>query len=295
MSVQTSTTVPALQVKKTRTSNTSKKDAPPKGSRAKKSTAAAPKSSSKPNSPAQPQPSRAMANKDGDDLDKIVSGIKKITLVTNKQKQARARDAKKTSGTSTPTAVSNVPASPTPQSSLPQDAPHHTNGNETPKASGSKKESETEIRQETPDTPLVDSPDASAAEVTTPTAVAPPVTVQTSTPDNFVHYQANGPIPETVLPPEQPLSWLPVNMGATPSPAKQEKNDGGASITSPSPEKRTPQQPVPQSDPVLMSPSPMKRGDLPVFTPTSHLRFAAPHLGEQKVDEAIWEVPETPQ
>lgn len=299
MSVRTTAMGPPLQVKKMRTSNATKKDAPPKAPRAKKNTAAATKSSSKPSSPAHPQSSHSVANNDGDDLDKIVSGIKKITLVTNKQKQARARETKKTSGTSTPTAegrtnVQSVPATPMDGVFLSQGTPHPTNGNEAPQTSSPKKESEPEVKQETHDTPLANIPGAGTAEVTTPTAVAPPVTVQTSTPDNFVHYQPDGPTPETVLTPQQPLNWLPVNTGATPSPAKPENNEA-TPITSPShPGKQDQPSVAPPADHALMSPSPMKRGDLPTFTPTSQLRFAAPRPGEQKVNEAVWEVPETP-
>lgn len=306
MSVRTSATGPALQVKKTRTSNAPKKDVPPKAPRAKRSTAAATatKSSSKTNSPARPQTSHAATNNnDGDDLDKLVSGIKKITLVTNKQKQARAREAKKTSGTSTPTAegqanAKSIPATPMVNSALPQGASDSSNGNETPKASNINKEPESEIKQEAPDTGLVNIPDADTAKVTTSTAVALPTTARTPPADNFVHYQPDGPIPEALLTPQQPLNWLPVNTGATPSPAMPE-NNGGAAITSPSPakEEQQQQQPLtlPPADYALVSPSPMKRGDLPIFTPTSQIRFAAPRPGDQEVDEAVWEVPETPQ
>lgn len=298
MSVRTSTTGPALQVKKTRTSTAAKKDAPPKSSRAKKNTTAATKTSSKTNSPTRPESSHNGANNDGDDLDKIVSGIKKITLVTNKQKQARAHEAKKASGTSMPTAedqanAQSVPVAPMAESFLTQGSSHTSNRNKAPQTSISK-ELEPEIKQETLATHLVNIPDAGTAEVTTPTAVAPPATAQTSIADNFVHYQPDGPTPETLLTPQQPLNWLPVNTGATPTPAKPEIINDGAVITSLTSGKQQEQQQQPANN-ALMSPSPMKRGDLPVFTPTSQLRFANPRPGEQKVDDDVWEVPETPQ
>lgn len=299
MSVRTSTTGPALQVKKTRISTVAKKDAPPKASRAKKNTTAATKTSSKTNSPARPEPSHNGANNDGDDLDNIVSGIKKITLVTNKQKQARAREAKKASSTSTliaegQTNAQNVPVTPMAESFLIQGSSHALNGNKSPLTSISKKEPQSEIKQETPLTYLVNIPDAGTVEVTIPMAVAPPVTPQTSTADNFVHYRPNGPTPEALLTPQQPLNWLPVNTGATPTPAKPEIMHDGAVIASVSLGKQQERQQQP-NDNALMSPSPMKRGDLPVFTPTSQLRFANPRPGEEKIDDGVWEVPETPQ
>lgn len=299
MSVRASATGPALQVKKTRTSTAAKKDAPPKAPRTKKSTTAATKTSSKTNSPARPEPSLNEANKGGDDLDTLVSGIKKITLVTNKQKQARAREAKKASPKAEGQAnAQGVPATPMAKSLFPQDSSHTPpNGDKAHQITRSKKELEPEMKQrETPTTtPLVNIPGAGTGKVTTPAAAAPPA-------DNFVHYQPDGPVPEALLTPQQPLSWLPVNTGASPTPARPEiTHDGGAAaiVTSPTPGTQQ-EQPQPPPPPMvgkaLMSPSPMKRGEAPVFTPTTQLRFANPRPGAQKVDDdGVWEVPEAPR
>lgn len=300
MSIRTSATGPALQVKKTRTSTAAKKDAPPKAPRAKKSTTAATKTSSKTNSPARPEPSLNEANKGGDDLDTLVSGIKKITLVTNKQKQARAREAKKASPKAEGQAsAQGVPATLMAESLLPQDSSHPPpNGDKAHQITSSKKELEPGMKRETPPTtPPVNIPDAGTGKVTTPTAAAPPA-------DNFVHYQPDGPVPEALLTPQQPLSWLPVNTGASPTPARPEiTHDGGgaAIIASPTPgtqQEQQQQQPPPMIEKALMSPSPMKRGEVPVFTPTTQLRFANPRPGAQKQvddDDGVWEVPEAPR
>lgn len=301
MSVRASATGPALQVKKTRTSTAAKKDAPPKAPRAKKSTTAATKTSSKTNSPARPEPSLNEANKGGDDLDTLVSGIKKITLVTNKQKQARAREAKKASPAAEGQAnAQGVPATPMAESLFPQDSSHTPpNGDKAHQITSSKKELEPEMKRKSPTTtPLVSIPDAGTAKVTTPTAAVPPA-------DNFVHYRPDGPIPEALLTSQQPLSWLPVNTGASPTPARPEiTHDGGgaAIVTSPTPgtqqEQPLPPLPPPMIEKALMSPSPMKRGEVPVFTPTTQLRFANPRPGAQKQaddDDGVWEVPETPR
>lgn len=103
----TSTNAPAA-MRKVRVATTSKKDAP-----APKAPRAAAKNGSKSTSPTRPQSSRGAANKNktGDDLDKITSGVKKITLVTNKQKQARARESKKPAGTGGDTAADASPGS----------------------------------------------------------------------------------------------------------------------------------------------------------------------------------------
>lgn len=316
MSVRTSAAGPALQVKKTRTSNAPKKEAAPKAPRAKKgTTTAAMKTSSKTNSPARPLSNGPVANKDGDDLDNIVTGIKKITLVTNKQKQARAREAKKTSGTSTPTTEGPANAQSAPATPMDEGVSlsSTSNGNKPSEDFRLKKEAVAEIKLETVDTPMANIPDAAAnIEVQTPTAAAHQApTEQVSATDNFIHYQPTGPIPETIPTTQQPLNWLPVNTGSTPvpSPAKpetinnnHEDDDSVMVLTTPIPNEKQQEHPSmmpppPQTDYSLMSPSPMKRGDLPIFTPTSQLRFSTPQQqgGQRKVDNTMWEVPETPQ
>jgi histone deacetylase HOS3 len=61
------------------------------------------------------------------------------------------------------------------------------------------------------------------------------------------------------------------------------------------------QEPLKWLPPNTSTPSPMKRGDLPVFTSTSTIPFGLSKVnGEVKKDENkgdvdIWEVPETPK
>jgi histone deacetylase HOS3 len=92
--------------------------------------------------------------------------------------------------------------------------------------------------------------------------------------DVFIPYQPEGPRPNTMLQ-QEAIRWLPPNTS---------------------------------------TPTPMKRGDLPVFTATSAIPFGlppnpdtnvptAPKANEtskpaedsKKYDDSIWEVPETPQ
>jgi len=81
--------------------------------------------------------------------------------------------------------------------------------------------------------------------------------------DVFIPYQPEGPQPEPMIQ-QEPLKWLPPNTTTTPSP--------------------------------------MKRGELPVFTSTGAIPFGLPRVnGEVKKEENkgkdvdIWEVPETPK
>jgi histone deacetylase HOS3 len=83
-----------------------------------------------------------------------------------------------------------------------------------------------------------------------------------TTSDVFIPYQPEGPPPESMIQ-QEPLKWLPPNTA---------------------------------------TPSPMKRGDLPVFTSTGAIPFGLPRVnGEVKKEENkgkdvdIWEVPETPK
>jgi histone deacetylase HOS3 len=83
--------------------------------------------------------------------------------------------------------------------------------------------------------------------------------------DIFIPYQPEGPARmSTTGHQQQPLQWLPPNTMATPA-------------------------------------SGMKRADLPVFTATSAIPFAPAQnqlkkvVKQEKVDEGVWEIPETPQ
>lgn len=323
MSVRTTATTATnapLVVKKVRATGAAKKEAP-KAPRAKKAAAGAIKNGSKPTSPTRSQASRGPDSKDkggGDDLDNLTSGIKKITLVTNKQKEARARDnssnKKNLAGT-----IKNEAANGSLASSLPltpgkeatsQHAILPADGDTGFKVAEPGKSQEMS-RQEAPITPVFGTTGANIGSIKTPTRPLP--SLETSSPDVFVHYQPDGGEPEA-LTPQGPLTWLPVNTSATPSPMKQAapapvpvpvKEEAPATVTT----ARTPS-PVLTSDRAAATLSPMKYGDLPVFTPTSQLKFA-PRCGEQsspssappkfkqeaerKLDDAIPEVPETPQ
>lgn len=85
---------------------------------------------------------------------------------------------------------------------------------------------------------------------------------QATGPDVFVPYQPEGPPPNAVSQ-QEPVRWLPPN--------------------------------------TITTPSPMKRGDLPVFTSTSAIPFGTnPKFKKDEVkkekerDDSIWEVPESP-
>lgn len=272
MSVRTTTGGP-LAVKKTRTAK-AKKDAP-KAPRQNKNTAPATKaaSKSKPSSPTEPaQNTQAPPPKSGDELDKITTGFKKITLVTKQQKEARAKK-ESTASPAKPAATDVTKQTPLPPSSpdpiavrrpspLNEAALQHTLPQEIPLP---------RCGQETP--------------------TGPPPEPQTATPDVFIQYQPEG--PTHIAAPQEPLTWLPPNT-ATPSAAKPA---APAMDTTPTPLKQ-----VDLSS--LRSPSPMKRADLPIFTPTSQIPFAPrtptdsspPRVkGERRLDDAIWEVPETPE
>ncbi|POS75775.1 histone deacetylase [Diaporthe helianthi] len=279
MSVRTTAGGP-LAVKKTRTAKV-KKEAP-KATRPK-SAAPAAKATSKPKSSSPTEKAQNAQNvqnaqapppKSGDELDKMTSSFKKITLVTKQQKEARAKkeataSPPKLAATDAARQTPMPPSSPDPiavqqssppteiasqkQSGLPQEIPLPFSGQETP--------------------------------------TGPPLPPQTATPDVFIQYQPDGPNTDMAAP-QEPLTWLPPNT-VTPSVAKQP-----APVvldTTPTPMK--------QADPALLrSPSPMKRADLPIFTPTSQIRFVtrtptepSPPMvkAERQLDNAIWEVPET--
>lgn len=274
MSVRTTTGGP-LAVKKTRPTK-AKKDAP-KTARPNKNTAPATKaaSKSKSSSPTEPaQNAQAPPPKSSDELDKITTGFKKITLVTKQQKEARAKK-ELTASPPKPAVKDAVEHTPLPPSSPDPIA----------------------VQQSTPSNETV-SQDSLPQEIPLPrsgqdTPTGPPPEPQPATPDVFIQYQPEGPAPD-IAAPQEPLTWLPPNT-ATPSVAKQ-----AAPVmmnTTPTPMK--------QVDPAsLRSPSPMKRADLPIFTPTSQIRFAprtptdsSPPMvkGERQLDDAIWEVPETPE
>lgn len=292
-SASTISTAP-LAVKKVRTTTAAKKDAP-KAPRTKKANTGAAKSGSKTSSPTRPQSSRVAVKTEGDDLDNITSGIKKITLVTKQQKEARAREKKLPTGgkqAASPAEQQSSSLPVTPGEAPPQELVLPFDSGVQNSATSPALQPEVP-QQEAPVTPILNVvKDESPSD--------PPVPEASNPSDVFVQYQPEGPTPETITP-TGPLNWLPVNSNATPSPAKQLAPAATPSLAKV--EERA----------AAMSPSPMKRGELPVFTPTSQLRFA-PRTGEQpssssslsmspkaknaaerKVDGDVWEVPETPQ
>lgn len=278
MSVRTTAGGP-LAVKKTRTTK-AKKDAP-KAPRQNKNTGPATKGAAKPksSSPIEPaQNAEPAPAKSGDELDKITTGFKKITLVTKQQKEARA---KKESTASPPKPAASDAAKQTP---LPPSSPDPIVVQEP------NPPSETIPQESLPQDSLPQEIPLPRSGQETPTGPPPPP--QTATPDVFIQYQPEGPTPN-IAAPQEPLTWLPPNT-ATPSVAKQ-----AAPVVDTTPT------PMKQVDPAsLRSPSPMKRADLPIFTPTSQIRFAPrtptdsspPKVkSERQLDDAIWEVPETPE
>ncbi|KAI3401328.1 hypothetical protein diail_11411 [Diaporthe ilicicola] len=278
MSVRTTAGGP-LAVKKTRTTK-AKKDAP-KAPRPSKTTAPTAKNDPKTKStgPAESVPTtQGPAPKSGDELDKITSGFKKITLVTKQQKEARAKK-ESTASPPKPTATDATKHTPLPPSSpdlLTVQNPSSTN----------EIVSEVNLPQEIP-LPR-------SGEIT---PMGPPPPPQAATPDVFIQYQPEGPTPDMAAP-QEPLTWLPPNT-VTPSAAKQ----APVMDTTPTPMKQV-------DAAALRSPSPMKRADLPIFTPTSQIPFAprtptdsslpagfsSPRVKDARhLDDAIWEVPETPE
>ncbi|ROV94368.1 hypothetical protein VPNG_09395 [Cytospora leucostoma] len=260
-----------LAVKKTRTTNVAKKGAS-KAPPAKKTTAAAPKLGSRPTSPErQAAASQLPADKPGDDLDKITSGIKKITLITKQQKEARAKESSARSSTATTVSEgakdNNLfPSSPSPRQPRPSSR------------------QETMLQANSPhEKPL------SAGIEGTPTEYSAPIQSSAGL-DVSAPYQPESPAPTDVSPQEF-LKWLLPNT-STPSPVKRHAD---SSMDTPSL--------IKQAD--VVSPSLMKRADLPNFTATSQIPFAPRTPSEQPAalkpsviksdetqDEAIWEVPE---
>lgn len=305
----------ALAVKKSRVgagaaAAKAKKDVPPKAPRAKKVTTTAAKNGSKPTSPPRPHAAGSgdSVKAEGDSLDKITSGIKKITLVTNQQKQVRTRENKKPAGVKKAgsSAGSRTPSLPaTPREEHQQDLVVPSKGNNLTVAGIPLVEHQTP-ESEQGHRAAVSAAGATVAETAAVKVETPAQLSHPGTPtDIFVEYKPNGPSAETITL-KGPLEWLPINTTETPSPHKHpaalaeqpsaippvQEDDGGARP--------------------IMSPSPMKRAEVPVFTPMSQLRFAprsgeqqqqqqkpsalptSPKAGHRKFDKAVWAVPESP-
>lgn len=270
----------------------------------RKATTKAEKSGSKSTCPTRPQVGSGDAAKaEGHGLDKITSGIKKITLVTSQQKQGRTRESKKTADVNK-VAASNksknpsLPATPRDERQRALAPPEGKEAVVTGPSLVEKHRPETEQDHRAAE-PAVEAPAAEtvAIRIETPTQSSNP-----GTPSNiFVEYQPGGSTP-TAITPRGPLEWLPINSSEGTSPDEQQQP-----MLAPKP---TVSSPAYEEDDVsqVMSPSPMKRAQVPVFTPTSQLRFAprtgrqpqkssaAPTLPEagHRRDNDLWEVPESP-
>lgn len=294
-----------LAAKKGRATASVQKDTT-KPPRAKKAVAGAAKNGPKSTGPARPKTSSGAASveAEGDALDNLTSGIKKITLVTKQQKQARTRENKKPVGgkKAASSAGSKTPSLPvTPGEELQKELGGPSNGHSGPVKGVPrirKDVFESETGQTTTPTVDVTAAEAKAVKVENPSQTPP--LKQPEGPDVFVEYQPEGPTPE-IITPQGPLEWLPLNTIETPSSFKQPEPPAAAATTpDPLPEEAARD---------VVSPSPMKRDEVPVFTATSQLRFA-PRAGEQQerlatplpkktvagrvFDRGVWEVPESP-
>jgi histone deacetylase HOS3 len=266
----------SLPVKKTRIVNTAKKE-PVKASRALKKTTSqgSTQAASAAKQAAQPTSSGQSATASGDDMDKITSGMKKIkiNLITKSQKEAKERAHSEKSAT--PLGDENKPllfeTSPFASEALP------------PLPEVSQVESTGGVSPTQVLTPGVNNMKGTPTQEFDFSALSPdprqvplpasspmaPPPNGSQTPDMFVSYQPEGPSPVAV-PQQEPLKWLPPNTS---------------------------------------TPTPMKRGDLPVFTATSAIPFALSRKmegisnggafpgikPEAKSQSSLWDVPETPQ
>ncbi|KAK4155431.1 hypothetical protein C8A00DRAFT_13547 [Chaetomidium leptoderma] len=309
----------SLNVKKTRAP--AKKEPGPRAPRGSKKPA-----STTNGGRAQTTPSTAAAgpstSKTGDEMDKLAGEMKKIkiTVVTKAQKEARERerlmreklskaetisvsspaaeDAPASAHSNTPTSLptanpQHLPSpTPSPAPQPPQEVQTPTNPS-TPSSLETTTESlllasppQTDPRR----TPLPPSSPPPPQIISSPIPSETPANKQvatTTTMDNFIPYQPDGPTPAVAalggvnqnqdqqLQPQPPLQWLPPNVCATP---------------------------VQQQ----LSPAAARRGDLPVFSSTGVIPFAPravqPVTGGEKGDgdgkggggREMREVPESP-
>ena len=285
-----------LTVKKTRTANPAKKDAPRVPRTTKKATAS---ETAKPAGSSAPSSTVASAvsspGKPSSDMDQLTKSMKKIKInvITAAQREARekAKMAADQPGTPSPVKQENSPVlaqtprlkkpsppppieSPDPLSyDIPRDLPpaarigqlatlQPPSGPTTP------------IQEQQPymcpiEPQLVPLPASSPVLPSTPQYQGS-TAAEAAAPSIFIPYQPEGATPEAI-PQTQPLQFLPPNTVGTPSP--------------------------------------MKRSDLPVFTSTSAIPFAgrradesplsprsrSPIKLEAKPGNSVWEIAETPQ
>ena len=190
------------------------------------------------------------ATADGDDMDKITTGMKKIkiNLITKSQKEARER-ARQEEAAKAAAAAAAIPSSSTP----------------VPEESTAIVKTESDIGSPEVEIPSASTSQAGTGELVSPvdsasdagryvplggytassgvtspepdhkpmdtlpgpsTPTIPQVAIQHSdAADDFIPYQPEGPSPETLTPTE-PLKWMPPNINtpaATPSPAKKDQ------------------------------------------------------------------------
>jgi histone deacetylase HOS3 len=226
-------------------------------------------------------PSTETSGSQMSDIDSLTSGMKKIklNLTTKAQREAKEQVNQAAKPVPKPVAIKPKPR-PTETRILPPVAlPASTNGSSAPapqtQSSGMLPPVPATPQhylpahvQQAAEIPLPASspPGPSHPELEQGPPISQPSLQLASHPapksELFVHYQPEGPQPESMIQ-QEPLKWLPPNTS---------------------------------------TPSPMKRGDLPVFTSKGVIPFGLPKInGDVKKEENrekeadIWEVPETPK
>jgi histone deacetylase HOS3 len=279
MSARASVGAP-LPVKKSRTVNTTKREAAPKAPRAPKKSPTAvetPASGSASQSTSQSTSSENVAK---ESVDKLATDMKKIkiTLITKEQREARQREREEKerakSQSESPVvkqedAVVERPAdtlAPVPLAASFPTSPEKGSDISQPSSRPITPATEQRLLL-TPTNPHhVPLPMSSPVHMS-PAGNSP---FGAPEPDVFIPYQPEGPAP-SAIPQQQPIQWLPPNTA---------------------------------------TPLPVRRSDLPVFTSTSAIPFAPrpdagnlvspgkgdlPIKNESSSRQSIWDVPETPQ
>ncbi len=305
MSMVTAAAAP-LAIKKTRTVNAVKKEAPSKAPRALKKLL--PAEATKP--PAAPPSTQTMANpsdKPLDEMDSLMAGMKKIRInvVTAAQKEARDK-AKKEKTEQRAVPLKEIP--PVPELAAPQAPPGAAELGPTPTIELPRPEEPMELptqRRELPTQRHELPTQRQHGILAAPNGPATPA-------------QERQHIPHPPKPQQVPLPASSPVFSSTPQYGSSPTEGGAPSVFIPyQPEGATPE-PLPQTQPLqwlppnnATTPSPMKRGDLPMFTATSAIPFAvtprqagagetvspkSKPASEPKSDDwSVWEIPETPQ
>jgi hypothetical protein len=244
------------------------------------------------------EPSTSQAS----DMDSLTSGMKKIKLNLTTKAQREAKDQGKLATKATKSATTKTtkprPILPPPRQNAPMPPSAETlasNGNtslldkipsqytpappptEPSMTNSTSAQPPTETLPPMPSAPqqnlqhVFPAPFRQPINVPLPASSPPPSSPHTPAqrtpapgPEVFVPYQPEGPPPNAISQ-QKPVRWLPPN--------------------------------------VVVTPSPMKRSDLPVFTSTSAIPFAGANpkfkkdevKKEKERDDSIWEVPETPR